>query len=209
MKAKSPLLLILALVIAISALPAQADAQKRLEAFVSHTKSLKARFHQTVTDRNKRKTQESSGTLFFQRPGKFRWVYEKPYAQLLVGDGKKLWIHDEDLDQVTVRKLDQAIGESPAALLAGDNDIDKRFNLKDIPDKDGLEWIEATPKGKDGSFGRVRLGFLGNDLSVMELVDNFGQTTVLRFTALERNPSLGASLFRFTPPKGADVIGDR
>jgi outer membrane lipoprotein carrier protein len=108
-----------------------------------------------------------------------------------------------------VRKLDQAIGESPAALLAGDNDIDKRFNLKDIPDKDGLEWIEATPKGKDGSFDRVRLGFKGGDLLTMELVDNFGQTTALRFSGFERNPPLGASLFRFTPPKGADVIGDR
>lgn len=204
---KSPLLI--GLLLAALTFPALADAQKRLESFVSHTKSLKARFHQTVTDRNKRKTQESSGTLFFQRPGKFRWTYEKPYAQLLVGDGKKLWIHDEDLDQVTVRKLDQSIGESPAALLAGDNDIEKRFNLKDIPDKDGLEWIEATPKGKDGSFDRVRLGFKGDDLMTMELVDNFGQTTVLRFIALERNPSLGGSLFRFTPPKGADIIGDR
>ncbi|MBI5329533.1 MAG: outer membrane lipoprotein chaperone LolA [Betaproteobacteria bacterium] len=204
---KSPLLI--GLLLAALASPALADAQKRLESFVSHTKTLKARFHQTVTDRNKRKTQESSGTLFFQRPGKFRWVYEKPYSQVLVGDGKKLWIHDEDLDQVTVRKLDQAIGESPAALLAGDNDIDKRFHLKDIPDKDGLEWIEATPKGKEGSFERVRLGFKGDDLHAMELVDNFGQTTVLRFSGFERNPSLGASLFRFTPPKGADIIGDR
>lgn len=189
--------------------PTFADAKARLEAFVDSTKGLKANFTQTVFDRAGRKTQEASGNLFFQRPGKFRWVYQKPYAQLIVGDGKKVWIHDEDLDQVTVRKLDQALGDSPAALLAGDNNIDKLFNLKDDGDKDGLEWLEATPKSKEGSFEKVRMGFKGSDLQSMELQDNFGQTTLLRFSNLQRNPSLGSSLFRFSPPKGADVIGDR
>lgn len=189
--------------------PAQADAKARLEAFVDGTKGLKASFTQTVTDRVGRKTQEASGNLYFSRPGKFRWVYQKPYAQLIVGDGKKLWIHDEDLDQVTVRKLDQALGDSPAALLAGDNNIEKLFNLKDAGVKDGIEWLEATPKSKEGSFEKVRMGFKGDDLQVMELKDNFGQTTLLRFSNLQRNPAMGASLFRFTPPKGADVIGDR
>jgi outer membrane lipoprotein carrier protein len=192
----------------IVALPAQADAQSRLSAFVSQTKGLKANFNQTVSDRNGHKTQESSGTLFFSRPGKFRWTYQKPYAQLLVGDGKKLWIYDEDLDQVTVRKLDLAIGDSPAALLAGENDIEKRFNLKDIGSREGLDWVEAAPKSKDGGFEVIRLGFKGDTLQAMELKDNFGQTTVLRFSNLERNPAMGSSLFRFTPPKGADVISD-
>mgnify|MGYP000848166522 FL=1 len=191
-----------------SPLPAHADAQQRLATFVSQTKGLKAQFSQTVIDRNGRKTQESSGTLFFSRPGKFRWVYQKPYAQLLVGDGKRLWIYDEDLDQVTVRRLDLAIGDSPAALLAGDNDIEKRFNLKDAGGKNGLEWVEAAPKASGGSFEIVLLGFKGDSLQAMELKDNFGQTTLLRFSNLERNPSLGGSLFRFTPPKGADVISD-
>lgn len=191
------------------AAPVQADAKARLEAFVDGTKGLKANFSQTVTDRVGRKTQEASGNLYFSRPGKFRWVYQKPYAQLIVGDGKKLWIHDEDLDQVTVRKLDQALGDSPAALLAGDNNIEKLFNLKDAGVKDGIEWLEATPKSKEGSFEKVRMGFKGDDLQVMELKDNFGQTTLLRFSNLQRNPAMGASLFRFTPPKGADVIGDR
>jgi len=190
-------------------LPAFADAQARLAAFVTQTKGLKAQVNQTVFDRNGRKTQESSGTLYFSRPGKFRWVYEKPYAQLLVGDGKRLWIYDEDLDQVTVRKLDLAIGDSPAALLAGENDIEKRFLLKDADSKDGLEWVSATPKSKEGSFELVRLGFKGDTLQAMELKDNFGQTTLLRFSKLERNPPLGGSLFRFTPPKGADVISDK
>ena len=195
-----------------TALPAfgvQADAQARLEAFIQGTKGLKAQFTQTVFDKAGRKTQESTGNLFFSRPGKFRWVYQKPYSQLIVGDGKKLWIYDEDLDQVTVRKLDQALGDSPAALLAGDNDISKLFNLKDAPAKDGLEWLEATPKSKEGSFEMVRMGFKNNDLQAMELKDTFGQTTLLRFSSLERNPALGASLFRFTPPKGADILGDR
>jgi chaperone LolA len=199
--------LLLALMLWVHAFPALADARARLDAFVEGTKSLKAQFTQTVTDAKGRKTQEASGSLFLSRPGKFRWVYSKPYAQLIVGDGKKLWIYDEDLDQVTVRKLDQAIGESPAALLAGSNDLDRLFNLKDAGSRDGLEWLEATPKGKEGSFERVRMGFRGNDLAAMELEDNFGQTTVLRFSNLERNPALGSSLFRFTPPKGTDVIG--
>jgi outer membrane lipoprotein carrier protein len=188
---------------------ALADARARLEAFVEGTKGLKAQFTQIVFDRTGRKTQEATGNLYFSRPGKFRWVYQKPYAQLIVGDGKKLWIHDEDLDQVTVRKLDRALGDSPAALLAGDNDIEKLFNLKEAAAKDGLEWLEAIPKSKEGSFEKVRMGFKGEDLQVMELKDNFGQTTVLRFSNLERNPVLGASLFRFTPPKGADILGDR
>ena len=193
----------------LPALPALADAKARLEAFVEGTKGLKAQFTQTVIDKNGRKTQEATGNLFFSRPGKFRWVYQKPYSQLIVGDGKRLWIHDEDLDQVTVRKLDQALGDSPAALLAGDNDIAKLFNLKETGAKDGLDWIEATPKSKEGSFEKVRMGFKGEDIQAMELKDNFGQTTLLRFSNLERNPHLGAGLFRFTPPKGADILGDR
>jgi outer membrane lipoprotein carrier protein len=193
----------------LPALPALADAKARLEAFVEGTKGLKAQFTQTVIDKNGRKTQEATGNLFFSRPGKFRWVYQKPYSQLIVGDGKRLWIHDEDLDQITVRKLDQALGDSPAALLAGDNDIAKLFNLKETGAKDGLDWIEATPKSKEGSFEKVRMGFKGEDIQAMELKDNFGQTTLLRFSRLERNPTLGASLFRFTPPKGADILGDR
>jgi len=205
-----PRIPLLPLLIALcTSLPAFADAQTRLATFVSQTKGLKAHFSQTVFDRNGRKTQESSGILFFSRPGKFRWVYQKPYAQLLVGDGKRLWIYDEDLDQVTVRKLDIAIGDSPAALLAGENDIEKRFLLKEVGSRDGLDWVEAAPKSKEGSFEMVRLGFKGDALQAMELKDNFGQTTLLHFSNLERNPAMGSSLFRFTPPKGADVISDK
>lgn len=200
--------LTLLLAAGLTALPCRADAIKRLEEYVGETKTLRGDFQQTVQDRKGRKTQQSSGSFFFSRPGKFRWLYNKPYEQLIVGDGRKIWIHDTDLEQVTVKKMDQAIGESPAALLAGSNDIDKHFNLKDAGEKDGLEWLLATPKGKEGSFEWVRLGFKGSQLQAMELSDNFGQKTGLRFTNLRRNPSLAADLFRFTPPKGTDVIGD-
>jgi len=203
------LIALLALCSGLYSAAAIADAQARLEAFIQGTKGLKAEFSQTVRDRTGRKTQEATGEMFFSRPGKFRWVYRQPYAQLIVGDGSRLWVYDEDLNQVTVRALDQSIGESPAALLAGNNDIKKLFNLRETAAREGLSWLEATPKSREGSFELVRMGFRGNDLHVLELQDNFGQTTLIRFTRMQRNPALGASLFRFTPPKGADVIGER
>jgi outer membrane lipoprotein carrier protein len=206
---RHPFLAVLAALALAIPLPAAADAIQRLHDYARETRTLSGSFSQVVHDRNGRKSQESGGELYFSRPGKFRWVYSKPYEQVIVGDGRKIWIYDADLEQVTVKKLDQAIGESPAALLAGSSDIDKYFHLKDAGRKDGLEWLEATPKGKEGSFERVRMGFRGNDLAAMELQDNFGQTTQLRFSGLERNPALGGSLFRFTPPKGVDVLGDR
>lgn len=187
---------------------ASADAIQRLHAFANETKTLSGSFSQVVYDRKGRKTQETSGDLYFSRPGKFRWVYHKPYEQLIVGDGKKIWIYDTDLEQVTVKKLDQSIGESPAALLAGSNDIDKHFDLKDGGSKDGIEWLEATPKAKEGTFEMVRLGFRDNTLMAMELKDNFGQKTLLKFAGMKNNPQLGTDLFQFKPPKGADILGD-
>lgn len=201
----SSLLLVLAF-----ALPsaARADAIQRLHDFANEIRTLSGSFSQTVYDANGRKTQETTGELYFSRPGKFRWVYRKPYEQLIVGDGKKIWIYDADLEQVTVKKLDQSIGESPAALLAGNNDIDRHFNLKDGGSKDGVEWLEATPKRKDGTFEMVRLGFSSNVLVAMELRDNFGQRTHLKFSGIRNNPPIGGELFRFKPPKGADILGD-
>lgn len=197
--------LIFGLTLALLALPAQAE--NRLQTFIGQTKAMSAQFSQTVYDRNGRKTQEASGTFQLQRPGKFRWAYQKPYEQLIVGDGKKVWIYDADLAQVTVRPFDRAVGESPAALLAGNNEIERFFRLKEAGRFDNLDWVEATPKSQEGSFERVRIGFADDELQVMELKDRFGQTTLLRFTKLQRNPALSAELFRFTPPKGVDVIG--
>ncbi|TCJ20188.1 outer membrane lipoprotein chaperone LolA [Parasulfuritortus cantonensis] len=203
-----PLLAALAALVFALPAPARADAIQRLHDFAGATRTLSGTFNQVVRDRNGRKTQETSGELYFSRPGKFRWVYRKPYEQLIVGDGVKIWIYDADLEQVTVKKLDRSIGESPAALLAGSNDLDKYFVLSDGGSQDGIDWLEATPKGKEGTFERVRLGFRANTLVAMELRDNFGQRTDLTFSGMKNNPPLAAELFRFKPPKGADVLGD-
>jgi outer membrane lipoprotein carrier protein len=169
---------------------------------------MKGQFKQTVLDRNGRKLQEVTGLMQLQRPGKFRWDYKTPYVQLIVGDGHKVWMYDPDLNQVTVRSLDKLLGASPAALLAGNLDVEKIFVLKDVGRQDDLEWVQATPKDKDGGFDHVLLGFRGDQLAEMELHDNFNQTTVIEFTALERNPKISAKAFNFVPPAGADVVGD-
>jgi outer membrane lipoprotein carrier protein len=196
--------------IALMFLPlcALASSLERFSEFISDTHTARGEFEQKIFDSNRRLLQESRGVLAFSRPGRFRWSYVKPYAQLIVGDGSKVWIYDEDLKQVTVKRLDQALGSTPAALLAGNNEAMRAFRLSDKGTADGLEWLEALPRDKEGSFERIRMGFGPGGLKVMELVDTFGQTTILRFKSLERNPGLSPSLFRFSPPKGADVIGD-
>ena len=194
--------------LALSPLLGLASSLERFSAFINGTVQARGEFEQKIFDSNRKLVQESRGVLAFSRPGKFRWSYVKPYAQLIVGDGSRVWIYDEDLKQVTVRKLDQALGSTPAALLAGNNEAMRAFRLSDKGSKDGLEWLEALPRDKEGNFERIRMGFGPSGLQVMELVDGFGQTTVLRFKALERNPELDPALFRFSPPKGADVIGD-
>jgi outer membrane lipoprotein carrier protein len=186
----------------------EASSLERFSDFIDATLTARGDFEQRIFDANGKLVQESRGNLAFSRPGKFRWTYIKPYAEVIVGDGRKVWIYDEDLKQVTVKKLDQALGSTPAALLAGNNEAMRSFNLVDKGAKDGVEWLEAVPREKDGGFERIRMGFDASGLRTMELVDSFGQTTVLRFRSLERNPKLNPALFRFSPPKGADVIGD-
>ncbi len=185
-----------------------ASSLERFAEFIARTLTARGEFEQKIFDRNLKLLQESRGALAFSRPGKFRWNYVKPYAQLIVGDGSRVWIYDEDLKQVTVRKLDQALGSTPAALLAGNNEAMRAFRLSDKGAKDGLEWLEALPREEEGNFAKIRMAFGSSGLEVMELVDSFGQTTVLRFESLERNPKLDPGLFRFSPPRGADVIGD-
>ncbi|GAB1721069.1 MAG: outer membrane lipoprotein carrier protein LolA [Nitrosospira sp.] len=188
---------------------AQASATSSLKNFIHDARTVRATFTQSVLDKNGRTVQTGQGTMQFQRPGKFRWIYEKPYEQLIVGDGDRIWFYDRDLNQVTVRRLDLAIGSSPAALLAGDSDIEQNFELRDTGSLAGTEWLEAKPKTRDSTFEWVRLGFtLDGVLKSMELHDNFGQTTVLTFSRLERNPRLAPDLFKFTPPAGSDVISD-
>jgi outer membrane lipoprotein carrier protein len=188
--------------------PAHASSLDRFKDFVRGTQSARADFEQKVYDRSGKLTQESKGGFAFQRPGLFRWVYAKPVDQVIVGDGERVWIHDRDLNQVTVRKLSRALGSTPAALLAGSADIEKAFELSDAGTKDGLEWLEATPREREAGFERVRMGFDADELRAMELFDHFGQRTVLRFMNLRRNPKIDKSEFRFEPPKGADVLGE-
>lgn len=193
---------------AIFPLLAQAGAVDQLHRFLQETRTLKADFSQMVIGKNGRKPQQSSGVVAISRPGKLRWEIQKPYPQLVVSDGEKIWIHDPELQQVTVRKAGQAIGGSPAALLSGSNDLEKNFTLKEAGEAEGLVWVEATPKASDSGFEKVRLGFAGNELKAMEMEDSFGQTTLIRFARIERNPALPAATFKFTPPAGVDVVGE-
>ena len=185
---------------------ANAASIENLKTFLNQTTTAKARFAQIIVDKNLKELQRVTGTMQFQRPGKFRWEYHKPYEQTIVGDGAKLWIYDKDLNQVTVRKLDQALGNSPAALLAGNNEIERIYTLTNLGNQEGLDWLEAVPKSKENAFERVRLGFGKSGLEAMELRDAFGQVTIIKFAGLETNPKLPLDAFRFTPPKGADVI---
>jgi outer membrane lipoprotein carrier protein len=196
------------IVLALATASVHASAVERFKTFVRGTQSARAEFEQKVYDRSGKLSQESRGSFAFQRPGLFRWVYAKPVDQLIVGDGERVWIYDRDLNQVTVRKLSRALGSTPAALLAGSADIEKAFELSDAGTKDGLEWLEATPREREAGFERVRMGFDADELRAMELFDHFGQRTVLRFMNLRRNPKIDKSEFRFDPPKGADVLGE-
>lgn len=189
-----------------TAATAHAAGLDQLKAFLDTAKSAKGVFAQTVIAKSGRKPQQSAGLFVLQRPGKFRWSYEKPYQQLLVSDGEKLWSYDPDLNQVAIKKLGAALGASPAALLAG-RDLEQHFTLTEGKAADGIEYVEAVPRA-DASFQRVKIGLRDNLPVSMEIHDAFGQVTVLRFAQFETNPALPANLFKFTPPKGADVLGD-
>lgn len=198
---------------AISALllatAAHAGAIDKLRNFISTSHSGQANFTQLVQDKKGKKIQSASGTMQFVRPGKFRWVYQKPYEQIIVGDGSKFWLYDVDLNQVTVKKLDAALGSSPAALLSGNNEIERAFVLQDSGSRDGLEWLDATAKAPDTGFEKIAMAFNAQgELVVMELRDAFGLKTELRFSKMQINPKLSTSLFKFVPPKGADVLDE-
>jgi outer membrane lipoprotein carrier protein len=187
----------------------QASSIDRFKTFVRTTQVARGNFEQRVRDRAGALVQESKGSFVFLRPGRFRWTYSKPVDQLIVGDGERVWIYDRDLNQVTVRKISKALGSTPAALLAGSSDIEAAFELSDAGERDGLEWLEAKPREREAGFERIRMGFDVSGVRAMELTDHFGQTTLLRFTDLVRNPKVDPAEFRFTPPKGADVLGER
>lgn len=196
------------LFVALSTMVAQADDVQTLKSFFQSTTAMRARFQQTVVDSLGRKVQEVTGTMQLQRPGKFRWDYNKPYVQQIVGDGQKVWLYDPELNQVTVRSLDKVVGSSPAALLAGSKDVDKTFNLKNVGQQGDMSWVEVTPKEPDSGFEKMMLGFKGTMLREMEMHDSFGQITVIEFSGQEINPKLNDKNFRFAPPAGADVLSE-
>lgn len=184
---------------------ARADSVDTLRDFVRDVKSGRASFTQTVTAPDGAKRRSSSGSFEFSRPNRFRFAYAKPFEQLIVADGQKVWIFDADLNQVSVRKFSSALGATPAALLAGGS-IEKDFELSSQAPQDGLDWALALPKLKDGAFQSVRIGFKGKTLAAVEITDAFGQRSMLQFTQMTANAAVPADSFRFTPPAGADVI---
>lgn len=189
----------------LTAQPSLANSVVKLQQQLSETKTLQANFNQQVLSKNN-KTQTSQGQVSLARPGKFRWIYSKPYPQDIISDGKQVWLYDVDLAQVTIKPVGKALDASPAAVLAGNNKIDTSFNTQELPNKDGLYWVELTPKQKESSFARIRIGFNDAAISRMELDDQFGQTTQIQFSQVIRNKPIEDKLFTFTPPAGTDVI---
>jgi outer membrane lipoprotein carrier protein len=185
---------------------AWADAVDTLREFNRDVKSGRANFTQTVSSPDGVKKKTSSGSFEFSRPNRFRFAYSKPFEQLIVSDGQKVWLHDVDLNQVSVRLLDQALGSTPAALLAGGN-LERDFELSALPARDGLGWVQAKPRAKDGTVAELRVGFRGKELAALEIVDAFGQRSVLQFSAVQQDVPVPAERFRFVPPAGADVTG--
>ncbi len=191
---------------------AHAAALEQFKSFVATTKAAKGEFTQRLVKSDgaasAKVSNPSTGTFIFARPGKFIWTYQKPYEQLLQADGEKLYIYDKDLNQVTIKKLGNALGSSPAAILFGNNDLEKNFTLKEAGAKDGLEWLEATPKTKDSTFEHIGIGLRNGVPEAMELRDSFGQVSLLSFKKFEKNPALAAEQFKFVVPKGADVFNN-
>ena len=184
---------------------AWADAAQTLREFVRDVKSGKAAFTQTVSSGDGARTKTSSGSFEFLRPNRFRFAYTKPFEQLIVADGQKVWIHDADLNQASSRRLTQALGATPAALLAGGS-LEQDFVLSSEPSRDGLDWALAMPRVKDGPFQQLRVGFRGKTLAAVDILDSFGQRSVLQFSRFEANVPFAVELFRFTPPAGSDVV---
>jgi outer membrane lipoprotein carrier protein len=197
--------LVAALLAAAAAGAAAADAVDTLRAFVREVGSGRAEFTQTVISPDGRRTRTSSGRFEFSRPDRFRFVYLKPFEQTIVGDGRQVWVYDPALQQASVRPMSQALGATPAALLTGTG-LDRDFDLTALPSRDGLDWVQARPKRAESSFSLLRVGFAGPQLAALEIVDSFGQTSVLRFSRVEQGVALPADTFRFTLPPGVELL---
>lgn len=183
-------------------------AAASLDDYLGHIKSMTAVFAQYVFIESTQEPEESTGTIYVLSPDKFRLDYNKPYKQVYVADGKRLWSYDEDLEQVTVKKQEGLLANSPAIILGNPSELGKAYVIQGQGKKKNIDWFHLTPKNPDSQFDHVRLGFTGKNLYVMELYDSFGQRTRLRFSQLQYNPEINPATFTFTPPEGVDVIGD-
>lgn len=186
----------------------RADGLASLKRFYNETHAMQADFYQLVTDKKGQKIQEVYGEMQLKRPNKFRWDYNKPFEQQIISDGKKVWLYDTELAQVTVRALSKALGSSPAALLAGDDSLEKNFRLENAHRKDDLDWVDTNPKDSDSGFSKISLGFKNDILQEMMMVDSFGQQTKIVFSNLLHNPVIDSKTFLFKVPKGVDVVGE-
>ena len=195
------------------AMAAHAGAMESLENFVRSAKTGRSEFTQVITaparEGQAARTKTSSGTFEFQRPNRFRFEYRKPFEQTIVADGQTLWLHDKDLNQVSQRKQAKVLGSTPAALIAASPDLEtlkRDFDLQALPDQGGMQWVQAVPRQKEGQLTSMKVGFRGDQLAALEILDSFGQRSVLTFTGMQVNAGVNADAFRFTPPKGADVV---
>ena len=203
--------LFLLLVFSLSLAPSASstpDPTASLRRFFSEVNSYQARFSQVVLDEGLNTVQESSGTLWIERPDKFRWDYDLPFQQQIVADGSRIWVYDPELKQVTVRPLTGGLGDTPAMLLAGKGRLDDNFTIKSLGVQGRLAWAQLIPKRKDGGFEDIRIGFEQGRLRMLEMVDGFGQTTRVTLRAPKENQKIEAAKFRFTPPQGVDVVGE-
>ncbi|MCK4744109.1 MAG: outer membrane lipoprotein chaperone LolA [Sulfuriflexus sp.] len=195
-------------VLTISSLAQAGTGMDRLKAFFTDVTSVRADFTQQVVGVKNKVLQETSGQMLLLRPGRFRWDYKKPYEQEIVSNGKKVWLYDVDLEQVTVKTLDGVLGSTPALLLSSDTPIEKNFIIKELGEERDLQWVELTPIAKESGFDKLVLGFDDASLINMELHDAFGQLTRLHFSKIEHNPVIDPARFDFIPPKDVDVIGE-
>ena len=197
--------LLATLALGVAALGAHADSVDTLREFIRDVKTGRAQFTQTVTSPDGAKKKTSRGSFEFARPNRFRFVYAKPFEQVIVADGRKVWIYDADLNQASSRPFSAALGATPAALLAGGS-LDRDFDLAPLPEKDGLAWVQATPRSKEGTFKSVQVGFRGKELAAVEIVDAFDQRSLLQFSQFAAGVGIAPEAFQFKPPPGADVI---
>ncbi len=199
-------MLMMSALLCVSAQVHAAGAADQLKAFVAEVKAATGSFTQYTVGPQGQTKPKQSGEFAFERPGKFKWLVRQPYEQSIVADGKQLFQYDPDLNQVSVRQVDAAIGTSPAAILFGSGSLEQAFNVSALPDRDGLQWLRAKPRGADAGFAQVDIGLKDRQPVRVELLDAFGQTTRVELSNIKPNPAMPADAFRFVPPKDADVV---